>query len=336
MPALFTGALRVAALAIGLLVGPTIALAHGDEDHGAPPTTAVTTAQPRVSIHSEQYELVGVLRGPWLDVYLDRFGTNEPVTGAKIAMTISDEETTAEPSPGGTYKVASAKFAGSGRLELVFAITAPSGDDLLIGTLALPDRAAAPVASAPAPAGTSWAARVAEWRERGAAWVAASPGLAQVPPAVTVLTFALGIAFGLLLRGRWRLIPVTALAFMGLLVLAGVARAHEGEDHGNETKQAPVADPDRAGVVQSLNGGRVIAPDKGLPRIGQPVKRGDVLAQVEPALPQADRTTISEKVGDIEQQIAVAETKLNRIGPWPSGASCPRARSPTPRPRSRA
>ena len=362
MPALFTGALRVAALAIGLLVGPTIALAHGDEDHGAPTTTTVTTAQPRVPIHSEQYELVGVLRGPWLDVYLDRFGTNEPVTGAKIAVTISDEETTAEPSPGGTYKVASAKFAGSGRLELVFAITAPSGDDLLIGTLALPDRAAAPVASAPAPAGTSWAARVAEWRERGAAWVAASPGLAQVPPAVTVLTFALGIAFGLLLRGRWRLIPVTALAFMGLLVLAGVARAHEGEDHGNETKQAPaapadvpqrlpdgalfvpkpsqrllevrtviskvekaqrsvnligkvIADPNRAGVVQSLNGGRVIAPDKGLPRIGQPVKRGDVLAQVEPALPQADRTTISEKVGDIEQQIAVAETKLNRIRP---------------------
>jgi hypothetical protein len=57
MPALFTGALRVAALAIGLLFGPTIALAHGDEDHGAPTTTTVTTAQPRVSIHSESMNL---------------------------------------------------------------------------------------------------------------------------------------------------------------------------------------------------------------------------------------------------------------------------------------
>src|SRR3954463_14345116 len=184
MPILFAGALRAAALITAVLLGSAAALAHGGEDHGEKPAATVTAAQPRVAIHSEQYELVGVLRGPWLDVYLDRFGTNEPVTGAKIAVTISDEETTAEPSPGGTYKVASAKFAGSGRLELVFAITAPSGDDLLIGTLALPDRAAAPVASAPAPAGTSWAARVAEWRERGAAWVAVSPGLAQVPPAV--------------------------------------------------------------------------------------------------------------------------------------------------------
>src|SRR3954463_1370966 len=147
MPILFAGALRAAALITAVLLGSAAALAHGGEDHGEKPAATVTAAQPRVAIHSEQYELVGVLRGPWLDVYLDRFGTNEPVTGAKITVTIGDEETTAEPLPGGTYK-AGAKFAGSGRLELIFAITAPSGDDLLTGTLALPDRAAAPVASA--------------------------------------------------------------------------------------------------------------------------------------------------------------------------------------------
>src|SRR3954451_6046699 len=238
MPALFTGALRVAALAIGLLVGPTIALAHGDEDHGAPPPTAVTTAQPRMSIHSEQYELVGVLRGPWLDVYLDRFGSNEPVTDAKIAVTIGDEERTAEPSPGETYKVGSAKFAGSGPLELVFDIKAKAGDDLLIGTLTLPGNAAAPVAGTTPPTAT-WASRLSGGREKVAAWVKASPALPQVPPAVTVLTFALGLAFGLLLRGKWSLVPATALVLMGLLVLAGVARAHEGEDHGGEAKQVP-------------------------------------------------------------------------------------------------
>ena len=76
-----------------------------------------------------------------------------------------------------------------------------------------------------------------------------------------------------------------------------------------------IADPNRGGVVQSLNGGRVIAPEKGLPRVGQAVRKGDVLALVEPALPQADRTTISERAGEIEQQIAVAETKLNRVRP---------------------
>jgi membrane fusion protein, heavy metal efflux system len=74
-----------------------------------------------------------------------------------------------------------------------------------------------------------------------------------------------------------------------------------------------IADPNRSGLVQSINGGRVIAPEKGLPRLGQAVRKGDVLAFVEPALPQADRTTIAEKAGEIEQAIASAETKLNRI-----------------------
>jgi RND family efflux transporter MFP subunit len=43
------------------------------------------------------------------------------------------------------------------------------------------------------------------------------------------------------------------------------------------------------------------------------VKKGDVLALVEQAVPQADRTSLSERLGEIEQEIAVAETKLRRI-----------------------
>ena len=74
-----------------------------------------------------------------------------------------------------------------------------------------------------------------------------------------------------------------------------------------------IADPNRSGLVQSINGGRIIAPEKGLPRIGQAVREGDVLALVEQAVPQADRTTLSERVGEIEQEIAVAETKLKRV-----------------------
>src|SRR5262249_12030093 len=74
-----------------------------------------------------------------------------------------------------------------------------------------------------------------------------------------------------------------------------------------------IADPNRSGLVQSINGGRVSTVDGGLPHIGQVVKKGDVLAQVEPTLPQADRTTIAEKAGEIEQLIAVAEAKLRRI-----------------------
>jgi RND family efflux transporter MFP subunit len=73
-----------------------------------------------------------------------------------------------------------------------------------------------------------------------------------------------------------------------------------------------IADPHRTSFVQSINGGRVLASQTGLPRIGQVVKQGELLAVVEPSLPLADRTTIAERLGEIEQLIAVAEAKLRR------------------------
>jgi membrane fusion protein, heavy metal efflux system len=73
-----------------------------------------------------------------------------------------------------------------------------------------------------------------------------------------------------------------------------------------------IADPNRSGLVQSINGGRIIASDGGMPRLGQAVRKGDVLALVEQAVAQADRTTLSERVGEIEQEIAVTEAKLKR------------------------
>ena len=76
-----------------------------------------------------------------------------------------------------------------------------------------------------------------------------------------------------------------------------------------------IANPNRSGMVQSIHGGRVTAPEQGLPRLGQPVAKGDVLAMVEHAIPAADRTTISERSGEIEQLIAVAEGRLARLRP---------------------
>ena len=73
-----------------------------------------------------------------------------------------------------------------------------------------------------------------------------------------------------------------------------------------------IADPNSTSLAQSINGGRVMAPEGGLPRIGQAVKKGDLLARIEPTLPQADRTTILEKLGEVEQLIAVAEARLRR------------------------
>ena len=57
----------------------------------------MTTSNPRVAAQSDAYELVGILRGGRLAVYLDRFATNEPVTDAKLTVTVGgDEEVQAE------------------------------------------------------------------------------------------------------------------------------------------------------------------------------------------------------------------------------------------------
>jgi RND family efflux transporter MFP subunit len=74
-----------------------------------------------------------------------------------------------------------------------------------------------------------------------------------------------------------------------------------------------ISDPNRSGIVQSMNGGRMLPADRGLPRLGQAVKKGDVLALVEQAVGQADRTSLSERAGELEQDIAVAENKLKRV-----------------------
>jgi membrane fusion protein, heavy metal efflux system len=359
MFSVFAGVLRAAAF-VTVLIGPA-ASAHEGHDHGEKPAATVTPTLPRVAVQSDQYELVGILKGPRLDIYLDRFSTNEPVPDARITVTTNgDEQTEADPTPNGTYTVASGKFAGSGPLEFIFDIRAKTGDDLLIGTLNLPARVMAPVAGTTSPA-ASWTAGLREAKARIIAWATASPPLSLTAPVVIVFTFTLGLCVGLLLRWGRRLASIAALAAVGLLAIAGVALAHEGEDHGNEAKMVMpaadilqrlpdgtafvpkptqrlleirttianpekaekavnligrvIADPNRGGIVQSLIGGRLIAPEKGLPRMGQAVKRGDVLALIEPAVPQADRTTISERAGEIEQLIAVAEAKLNRIRP---------------------
>jgi hypothetical protein len=83
------GALRriqAVLVCLGLLTTiAATAVAHEGHDHGAPPPAAVTTGNPRVTAQSDAYELVGVLRGDRLGIYLDRFASNEPVTDARAS-----------------------------------------------------------------------------------------------------------------------------------------------------------------------------------------------------------------------------------------------------------
>ncbi len=324
------------------------ALAHEGHDHG--PSESVTgPLAPRVSARSDTYELVGILRGERLVIYLDRFASNEPVTTADITVTIGDatEAVNAERAAEGTYALTSPRFKTAGQIELVFSITGETGEDLLAGMLKVPQEAAA------ATPGASTIGTLRTWLR------------SLVAPIWQIVLLAAATA-GLALYGgyfllRRRFVQAAAMALMavaGVGLLFETARGHGGERPAAASKSASVvdsprrlpdghvfvpkptqrlldvrteqlspqsaqravsligrviADPNSTSLVQSINGGRVMAPDVGLPRIGQAVKKGDLLARIEPTLPQADRTTILEKLGEVEQLISVAEARLRRI-----------------------
>ena len=73
-----------------------------------------------------------------------------------------------------------------------------------------------------------------------------------------------------------------------------------------------IPNPDKSGVVQSTVNGRLTPPATGLPRLGQVVSAGDVLAYVTPAFQAIDSTNVAQTAGDLDQQIELAKTKLAR------------------------
>jgi membrane fusion protein, heavy metal efflux system len=85
----------VALLSWGLfLTGPLTA--HEGHDLVSSQDSALAASLPRVSASSELYELVGVLDGLRLTIYLDGFQDNVPVTDANISVTINDKTEVAE------------------------------------------------------------------------------------------------------------------------------------------------------------------------------------------------------------------------------------------------
>jgi len=366
-PGLFHNA-RVAALCCvaGVFLSLSTPFAHegGHEDDDATRSALASSTYPRVTAHSELYELVGILRGERLSIYLDHFATNESVSDAKVKVAIGDAQPVdAEPTENGIYTISFPGLTRTGSLEVVFSITATSGDDLLVGPLTLPSD------TQPSDAAASSIGAVAS------SWISSIPWPIRHPIALILITFALGVLFGHLHRsGRFAPAIATGAAAAGIILVllavavsgndhdhpAGVARNTAGVGMSDAPRRLPdgtafvakptqrllevrtaaatsetvkpavnligrvIGDPNRTSVVQSIHGGRVIPLEGGIPRIGQSVSKGDVLVKIDPYLPLADRTTISEKTGEIEQLIAVAETKLRRLRPLAEGNAVPR------------
>ncbi|NML18356.1 hypothetical protein [Azohydromonas caseinilytica] len=155
---------------LGLLLGLfTQALwAHEGEDHGPPALVNARPLLPRVTAHSELFELVGVLEPGRLLIWLDATPSNAPVTGASVEVEGAGANGKAAEVAPGVYELKLPKAPAPGQHPLTFTVQSADDADLLGAPLVVPQADAAAAATADALPRAAWTGP-AVWAGAGAA-----------------------------------------------------------------------------------------------------------------------------------------------------------------------
>lgn len=314
---------------------PASVPAHEGHDHGEAPKTSAPVA-PRGEAHSDDFELVAIVRDGEVVIYLDRFATNEPVTNAEIeALTPAGSEK-AMSNADGTYRLAAKWVDGRDHYDLIFTVTAGQTSDVLPVTIVVP---------VPQTEATSRSVSIGM-----AAFYAFLAALAAFAGAMLIFS-----RYPHLLKAK----PLM-LVMLAFVVLSVPTQAHEDDNH-NE-KQSPavhggrdvsqrlpdggifvpktvqrllairtaiakesehsksielpgrvIPDPNASGYVQSSLAGRLLPPPDGFPALGTRVEKGQVLALVEPPIQAIDVSDMRQKEGELLQQIAIVERRVMRF-----------------------
>lgn len=105
----------------------------------ATPATAAATARPAFEAHSELFELVGRVTNDRLTLTLDRWASNEPVSGARIEIEVGGKPLLAEAQPDGSYALDAAPFAAPATYPLTILIDTGDESDLLAADFVVND-----------------------------------------------------------------------------------------------------------------------------------------------------------------------------------------------------
>jgi len=317
------------------------AMAGPGHDHGDEPAAAVGAASPRVSTHSDLFELVGKVEGNSLKIYLDRYDTNEPVTDAQIEVEVGSIKGIALKQADGSYSFVNDVFTKPGDLAVSFTILAGKDADLLAGEL-----------------------KISNPTDDHAHDDAAKPWLRWAAYAGGALLLVL-IAAGFLRRRKsssgFASNASFFLAACALFIGATAsfdAKAGPGHDHGDQAAPAAsgdapkrqtdgsvflpkvsqrllgirtiavveatlpkaieltgrvVADANAGGKVQPTQAGRVEAGPRGLPTLGQAVRKGEVLAVVRASTSAIERANQQSQSTELTSNLDLAKKRLTRL-----------------------
>jgi len=121
-----------------MLFAAGAASAHEGHDQAAAPEAPRGAPGPRAEGATPDFEVVAVLQGGQLVVYLDRYANNEPVAGARVEVDSDAFGAEATPASDGVYVIERVPFTAPGTYPLVFTVRAGGAADLLHGLLEVP------------------------------------------------------------------------------------------------------------------------------------------------------------------------------------------------------
>jgi hypothetical protein len=157
----FLKRLKALCLASVVAATPFTSWADAGHDHGAPAPAALGSGLPRFSAVSETFELVGVLNGKQLTLYLDRTADNSPVKDAQLDLELGGVKLDLKPLGEGEFGATLAQEPKVGVTSVAATVAAGQETDLLAGDLEIRDNAPA------VDAATKW-----PWKRYGA-WLLA-------------------------------------------------------------------------------------------------------------------------------------------------------------------
>lgn len=104
--------------------------AHEGHDHADEAAPIVTNIAPRIAASSDELELLAIVAGNQLHVYIDQADNNQPLSGAKLELEVAGETRRAIVS-GDHYLLDAPWLLQPGRHLLVFSVESARVSDLL-------------------------------------------------------------------------------------------------------------------------------------------------------------------------------------------------------------
>lgn len=120
----------------------TTAWAGDGHDHGEAPAVAGGPALPRFAAVSDLFELVGVVNGKQITLYLDRFADGSPVKDAKLELELGGIKIPVESHAEGEFEATLTQELKPGVVAVAATVMAGEESDLLAGELDLHEEAA--------------------------------------------------------------------------------------------------------------------------------------------------------------------------------------------------